>query len=101
MRVRSAAGLHCRDLLRIRNVGNVEDSYPAETVLLCNRKAASPRCLFFFILVRVFVLVGIFGCIFRLIGSLVFVGVRRFLVFAFFLIRRWWFGRESLFAAIQ
>src|SRR5271163_4695242 len=39
MRMRSAAGLHCCYLLWILHVGDVEDSYAAETVLLGCRQA--------------------------------------------------------------
>ena len=51
----SAAGLYGCDLLGVLDVGNVENSYAAETVFLRDRDAA----LFFFFFIFVFILVDL------------------------------------------
>src|SRR5258706_16412482 len=86
MRVGSAAGLDRCNLLWILEVGNVEDSDAAETVLLRYRDVA----LFFFASVVFVVSVD-----FILILNLIF-------IFVFFLVCGWSrFRRKSLNAAIQ
>src|SRR5580704_3014484 len=104
MRVRSAAGLHRCHLLWIPDVGNVEDSYATETVLLRGREAAFPLWRFRFVLVgvrglvAVFGLIGIFGFItVRLLLALVFVFIFVF-IFVLFLIGRYRFRRKSFSA---
>src|SRR4030095_10430338 len=43
MRVRTSASLHCRDLLRILDVADVEDSHSAETIFVRGRKIRPGR----------------------------------------------------------
>src|SRR4029077_14051168 len=101
MGVGSAARLHCCHLLWILDVGNVEDSYAAETVLLRYWDAV----LFFFIFIFIFffvasvsgVFIFIFFCVASVSGVCIFI-----LDFVFILVGgRSRFRWESLNATIQ